>query len=162
VQDDAPVVPTTPEAPLREPFLLQLLERFEGGELDAYEYGRRVNALERTTSTQEMTQIVEAPGALAVDAASGVRQGVPTRPALDPVDLARLAAPTTSAKARNPRARYVMLVIVVIAILVALVIGIWLARRVQVPSPSSLGPLPGFVHHASGSIPVPSPRSPRR
>src|SRR5579863_2906836 len=68
----------------REPYLRRVLAAFEAGHLEAYEYTRRVLAINAATSTDQMQAIVDEPsGPPAGEGGSAVPPG------FDPVALAR-------------------------------------------------------------------------
>ena len=106
----------------REPYLRRVLDAFEAGRLEAYEYTQRVLAINGATSTEQMEAIVEKPA----DDSSG---STPRR-GLDAVDLALLRAPPPSSP-RGPNTRYVALAIVFVLFAVLTVIGMWLATHVH-------------------------------
>jgi len=153
---------TTP-APLRdaerEPYLKAVLEAFEGGSLDAYEYTRRVRAIERASSPEELARAIERPDPGGEAAASA------SRPSYDAVDLARMMASPTGVRPARKSSRYTALIMVVLAFIVLLGIGIWLATRVHAtssgPSGAAVAPVP-MVAYASAPFGPPSPLSSRR
>ena len=132
----------------REEFLGLLLQRFESGAFDAYEYNQRVRALERAATIEAMVDIVDAP--------------VVTESPLDAVDMLLLAN-ATPARARGERKKaYVWLVVVGIFFVVLLMIGMWLvahARALQ--NSGNLGMAPAAAVQAPPSAP-PSALSSRR
>jgi hypothetical protein len=110
----------------REPYLRRVLDEFEAGRLEAYEYTQRVLAINAASSTEQMKQIVEQPTEI-----SSVSGSVPRR-GLDAVDLALLRSPTsTSSAPRGPTTRYVALAIVFVLFAVLTIIGMWLATHVH-------------------------------
>jgi hypothetical protein len=126
----------------REPYLRRVLDAFEDGRLEAYEYTQRVLAINAASSTEQMEEIVERPA----DAFLG---SLPQR-GLDAVDLALLRSSASSAP-RAPATRYVALAIVFVLFAVLTVIGMWLATRVHAGASSApavlgralaLGPAP--------------------
>ncbi len=109
---------------LREPYLRRVLADFEAGRLEAYDYTRRVLAINAATSAPEMTAIVEQlPDGTAVGG-SGLPRG------LDAVDLALLRSPRRSGSS-NPTTRYVALAIVFLLFAVLIGMGMWLASHVH-------------------------------
>jgi hypothetical protein len=109
----------------REPFLRRVLADFEAGHLEAYEYTRRVLAINAATSTPQMQAIV--------DELSGdpVGEGGPTGArGFDAVDLARLHS-AQRAESRSPTTRYVTLAVVFVLFAVLIGIGMWLATHVH-------------------------------
>ena len=112
----------------REPYLRRVLDEFESGRLEAYEYTQRVLAINAASSTEQMEEIVERP-------AEGSSGSVPQR-GLDAVDLALLRSSTSSAP-RAPATRYVALAIVFVLFAVLTVIGMWLATHVHGAAPSA-------------------------
>ncbi len=114
---------------LREPYLRRVMEEFEAGRLEPYEYARRVLAINAATSAEEMSAIVErlpdgAPSAVPGEAEPVVRRQ------LDAVDLALLRAPHVS-KTQAQTTRYVALAVVFVLFAVLIVVGIWLATHVH-------------------------------
>src|SRR5665811_889155 len=89
-----------PGLEMREPYLRRVLADFEAGHLEAYQYTRRVLAINAAGSTEEMSVIVNG---LPDGAGSGADAAPP--PGLDAVDLARLRA-TRLSESRNPNTRY--------------------------------------------------------
>jgi len=125
---------------MREPYLERVLADFEAGQLEAYEYTRRVLAINAAGSTEEMSAIVNAPpvGTDGSDGSDGSHAADGTlSPGLDPVDLARLRA-TRLAESRSPNARYVTLAVVFVLFAVLIGIGMWLATHIH---GSALSPL---------------------
>lgn len=112
----APAPGSEPDpARAREDHLRRLLTRVETGGLDAYEYARRVRALEEAPTAESMAEIVDAPVA---------------DQRLDPVDLAllaRCAAPEHAAR----RQRTVWLAVVGIFFVVLMVLGLWLVSHTR-------------------------------
>jgi hypothetical protein len=109
----------------REPYLRRVLADFEAGHLEAYEYTRRVLAINAAGSTEEMNAIVnELPDG------SGVGSDAASSRGLDAVDLARLRA-TRLSESRNPNARYITLAVVFVLFAVLIGIGMWLATHVH-------------------------------
>ncbi len=126
-QSPAPTRPgdADPELERREPYLRRVLAEFEAGHLEAYEYTRRVLAINAAGSSQELDAIVSGlPGGSAHDPGA-----VPPR-GLDAVDLARLQA-TRVSESRNPNARYITLAVVFVLFAVLIGIGMWLATHVN-------------------------------
>ena len=114
VQDDSTDRPDAqavdPGLEMREPYLRRVLADFEAGQLEPYEYTRRVLAINAATSTEEMSAIVNTPpvrtdgseGSDGSDRLPPAADGT-LLPGLDPVDLARLRA-TRLAESRSPNA----------------------------------------------------------
>ena len=99
----------------REEQLRRLLSRLETGGLDAYEYARRVRALEDATSIPAMVEIVDAPTA---------------EQKLDPVDLALLARRAGENQVNGQR-RSPWLAVVAIFFVVLLALGMWLVSHAR-------------------------------
>jgi hypothetical protein len=128
---------------VRERFLRQALIDLEAGALDAPAYTEKVAGLESAGSIDELMAL--AAGTVPASRPSsllrtGAPPAVPGGPnpahagALDPVDLARLAAgPQRSRPAL--RVRYTSLVLVVVLFALLLVAGIWLAAQVHTTHP---------------------------
>ncbi len=110
---------------LREPFLRRVLAEFEAGHLEAYDYTRRVLAINAATSTAQMQAIVD-------ERSDGTAtHGGPTGPrGFDAVDLARLHS-AQRAGSRSPTTRYVALALVFVLFAVLIGIGMWLATHVH-------------------------------
>ena len=109
---------------LREPYLTQVLAAFEAGRIEAYEYTRRVLAINAATSTDQMQAIVDQrPDGAAVGDVVAVRS-------FDAVDLARFKA-SRSSQARGAITRYVTLAVVFVLFAVLIGIGVWLAAHVH-------------------------------
>ena len=106
-----------PLAHVREQFLTQLLQRFESGALEAYEYSRRVRAIELATSAVQMADIVLAPAG--------------QEPTLDAVDMMRMARASSTVAGKDPRVRYIWLVVMVVGLVVLTVVGLWLADHAK-------------------------------
>lgn len=117
-----------PGLEMREPYLQRVLADFEAGQLEAYEYTRRVLAINAAGSTEEMTAIVDA--APVGSDGSDLGADASRSPGLDAVDLARLRA-TRLEESRNPNARYITLAVVFVLFAVLIGIGMWLATRVH-------------------------------
>jgi hypothetical protein len=110
---------------LREPYLRRVLADFEAGRLEAYDYTRRILAINAATSAPQMTAIVEQlPDGTAASAGSPLPRG------LDAVDLALLRSPRRSGSA-NPTTRYLSLAIVFLLFAVLIGMGVWLASHVH-------------------------------
>ncbi len=130
---------TQPDGSLawREPFLRRVMDEFEAGRLEPYEYTRCVLAINAATSTEEMAAVVER---LSGDpSGAGAGRGEPVvRRQLDAVDLALLRAPRPSgAQAQTPR--FVALAVVFVLFAVLILVGIWLATHVHAAtSPGAL------------------------
>jgi hypothetical protein len=133
----------------REPYLRGLVSALESGELDAYEYTIRLQAIERAESVDEIVSVLNRGS----DATGSHDPATP----LDPVDLALMS----SARAGSSRAvaRHVAMVIVAVVFIVLSMLGIWLARHVQSGGP---GTGAAAAIYTSGSGAPPSPLSPRR
>lgn len=110
---------------LREPYLRRVLADFEAGRLEAYDYTRRVLAINAATSALQMTAIVEQlPDGTSASAGSALPRG------LDAVDLALLGSSRFSGS-RAPTTRYVALAIVFLLFAVLIGMGMWLASHVH-------------------------------
>jgi hypothetical protein len=114
-----------PELEMREPYLRRVLADFEAGHLEAYDYTRRVLAINAAGSSEELDAIVNG----LRDGASHGPETAPPR-GLDAVDLARLHA-TRVSESRNPNARYITLAVVFVLFAVLIGIGMWLATHVN-------------------------------
>jgi len=113
---------------LREPYLRRVLADFEAGRLEAYDYTRRVLAINAAASTVEMTAIVEqVPEGTAGTAGSA--GSTPLR-GLDAVDLALLRSPQLSGS-RPPTTRYVALAVVFVVFAVLIGMGMWLESHMH-------------------------------
>ncbi len=110
---------------IREPYLRRVLAEFEAGRLEAYDYTRRVLAINAAASVEAMNAIVEQPP----DGTDGNAQPAPLR-GPDAVDLARLRTARLS-EARSPTTRYVTLAVVFVLFAVLIGIGVWLATHMQ-------------------------------
>jgi hypothetical protein len=110
---------------MREPFLRQVLAAFEAGELEAYDYARRVFAINAATSTAQMQAVVDQRSDVAA-----IGDGPAGPPGLDAVDLARLQAAQRTEN-RRPTARYLTLAVVFVLFAVLIGIGMWLATHVH-------------------------------
>jgi hypothetical protein len=127
------------EVAVREPYLRRVLEAFESGGLEPYEYTRRVLAINAATSTDQMAAIVEQlPDGSARDAVPTLDRG------LDAVDLALLGS-TRVAGSRSPTARYVTLAVVFVMFAVLIGMGMWLATHVPAAGSSSGGTVSGAL-----------------
>jgi len=110
---------------VREPFLRRVLDEFESGQLEPYEYTRRVLAINAAATRHEMAAIVEQPpDGPSPDGGPGARSG------LDPVDLALLASARSPAT-HSPTTRYVTLTVVFVIFAVLIGVGMWLATHVH-------------------------------
>jgi hypothetical protein len=123
-----------PGLEMREPYLQRVLADFEAGRLEAYEYTRRVLAINAAGSTDEMHAIVNTPpvgpdGPVGSDDSRPGAAGA-LSPGLDAVDLARLRA-TRLAESRSPNARYITLAVVFVLFAVLIGVGMWLASHVH-------------------------------
>jgi len=117
---------------LREPYLRRVLDEFEAGHLEPYDYTRRVLAINAAATPEEMSAIVEG----VPDGSGG--GGTPARRGLDAVDLALLRS-SRSTGARTQRTRYVALAVVFALFAVLIAIGMWLAAHVHgAASPGAL------------------------
>ncbi|MGH9030322.1 MAG: DUF1707 domain-containing protein [Acidimicrobiales bacterium] len=135
----------------REPILRHLLSAFERGELDAYEYTRRVQVVQTATSAIEMSAVLD-PQGLQVT-------GDPKRAPLDPVDLARMSAASRGTSRARTSNRYVPLVVVVVAFVMLVVMGMWLVGHVRATSSTNGA---SAASYAPASVVPPSPLSPLR
>jgi len=116
---------------LREPYLRRVLDEFEAGHLEPYDYTRRVLAINAAATPEEMSAIVES----VPDGSGG---GVAARRGLDAVDLARLRS-SRSTGAGTQRTRYVALAVVFALFAVLIAMGMWLAAHVHgAASPGAL------------------------
>ncbi|MHB8593251.1 MAG: hypothetical protein ACYDB3_02805 [Acidimicrobiales bacterium] len=129
---------------VRETYLKLLLHRLEGGQLEAYEYTCRVQAVERATSADRMADIVDAVPSL--------------EPLLDPVDLLRLARAAGPTPVRDRQRRYVALVLVAVFFIVVLALGMWLVTHVHQLHKSGSA---GAADHSAQVSPSPPPLSVR-
>jgi len=105
----------------REPYLRRVLDAFEAGRLEPYEYTRRVLAINAAATSEQMAAVADADPGVPADGS-----GAPDEPArtLDAVDLALLRArPGTT---RRGGARYGALVFVFVVFAVLLGLGLWL------------------------------------
>jgi len=109
----------------REPYLRRVLEEFEGGRLEPYDYTQRVLAINAAVSAQEMSAIVER-----LPASSSIGGDPVTGRGLDAVDLALLRSQRPSGT-RPQATRYVALAIVFVLFAMLIVMGMWLATRVH-------------------------------
>lgn len=116
----------------REFYLMQALQAFESGSLDAYEYSQRVLAIDRATSEAEMAR------ALGQQVAPRPEALVP-RPALDPVDLARMMSPVPAKQAKLGGNRYTVLAMVTVVLVLLLLMGVWLTARMHSENSGSSG-----------------------
>jgi hypothetical protein len=115
----------------RELFLRQLLERFEAGRMEPYEYTRRVMAINAATSVAQMAAVADEFPAADVGTAPS------TAPALDAVDLALLHKHQQHAgRSEGPRTRYIALAVVFVLFAVLIGVGVWVASRAHAVSPT--------------------------
>jgi hypothetical protein len=148
----------------REPYLRAALLAFESGSLDAHEYTQRVRAIDRANSVAEMAEVLgQRSSKQSVSGAEdqGAKSG------LDPVDLARLMAPAPGVRSRAKSARYTVLIMVGLLLVVLLGIGLWLAARIHNENANSGGAVarPAVALQVSPPGPPPGPPSvlsPRR
>jgi hypothetical protein len=110
---------------MREPYLRRVLAEFEAGRLEAYDYTRRVLAINTASTAEEMSAII---GWLP-DGSSGAG-GAAARRGLDAVDLALLRS-SRSSTPRGPTTRYVALAIVFLLFAVLIGVGMWLSTHVH-------------------------------
>ena len=110
---------------VREPYLRRVLEEFEAGRLEPYDYTQRVLAINAAASATEMSAIVER-----VPAGSPSGSDPVNGRGLDAVDLALLRSQRT-AGTRPQTTRYVALAIVFVLFAMLIVMGMWLATRVH-------------------------------
>ncbi|MHB8439959.1 MAG: hypothetical protein ACYDD4_12475 [Acidimicrobiales bacterium] len=104
----------------REQYLTLLLDRFEKGGLEPYEYTSRVRAIELATTVDRMAQIVEAP--------------VSRDPRLDAVDMAILARQAAAAAnlGKSSRGRRMLWpALLAFLFVILLVVGLWLAGHAK-------------------------------
>jgi len=102
---------------VREQYLQLLLERFEKGELQAYEYTRRVRQVELAASIRQMVEIVEAPSA--------------PEPALDAVDMLQLARTSSPLTAQRKGVRLVWPIVIGVFFVILLAVGMWLVGHAK-------------------------------
>jgi hypothetical protein len=114
---------------MREPYLRRVLADFEAGRIEAYDYTRRVLAINAAASTAQM-ETIAGPQHTTNDAGS-----VPSV-SFDAVDLARFKSARMS-ESRSPTTRYVALAIVFVVFAVLIGIGMWLVSHVH---SAALGP----------------------
>jgi hypothetical protein len=128
VPDEPPGAPPEEdeELAMREPYLTQVLAEFEAGGIEAYDYTRRVLAINAATSTDQMQAIVDQ----RTDSTVGDGGDVVAVRQFDPVDLARFRASQAS-EARSASTRYVTLAVVFVLFAVLIGIGVWLAAHVH-------------------------------
>ncbi len=107
----------------REPFLRRVLDDFESGRIEPYEYTRRVLAINAAASPEEMAAIVHQPSG-----SSPGQDGPEGHKGLDAVDIALLAS-SSSAATRHSTNRYVALAVVFVTFAVLIGIGMWLATH---------------------------------
>jgi hypothetical protein len=141
----APAGEIDPRLAMREPYLRRVLADFEAGRLPAYDYTRRVLAINAAASAPQMAAIVEQlPDGTAGGAGSASPRG------LDAVDLALLRSPQLSGSSQ-PTSRYVALAIVFLLFAVLIGMGVWLASHMHnvALSPHSAGAL-GVAIRAPG------------
>jgi hypothetical protein len=118
---------------VREPYLRRVRAEFEAGRLEAYDYTRRVLAINAASSAEEMSEIVAW-----VPNGSSSGGGAATRRGLDAVDLALLRSSRPSTL-RGPTTRYVTLAIIFLLFAVLIGVGMWLSTHVHPASfPSSV------------------------
>lgn len=118
---------------LREPYLRRVLAEFEAGRLEAYDYTRRVLAINAASTAEEMSAIIGwVPNGSSGGAAAAGPRG------LDAVDLALLRSSPSSTPG-GPTTRYVTLAIVFLVFAVLIGLGMWLSTHVHPASfPTSL------------------------
>lgn len=143
----APAADGTPSLDgAREEFLSLLLQRFETGAFDAYEYSRRVRAIELAPTLPAMADVVDAP--------------VADEPKLDPVDMLLLSRATPTRPRRTRGKPTVLLVVVGVFFIVLLAVGMWLvshARALQNSGNLGMRPAAASVVTPAGA---PSPGAP--
>jgi hypothetical protein len=123
----------------REPYLRRVLDAFEAGHIEAYEYTQRVLAINAASSTRQMEAIVEQP--------SEGSSGPMVTPGFDAVDLAWLRSSASPAQ-RGPGTRYVALAIVFVLFAVLIAVGMWLVTHVHgaaLPGNGTLGRIVALV-----------------
>jgi hypothetical protein len=111
---------------MREPYLTQVLAEFEAGRIEAYDYTRRVLAINAATSTDQMEAIVNQRS----DSDVGDVGDVVAVRRFDAVDLARFRSSQAS-EARGATTRYVTLAVVFVLFAVLIGVGMWLAAHVH-------------------------------
>ena len=121
----------------REQYLTLLLDRFESGSLEAYEYTRRVKALEMATTVDQMADIVS----------SAPRPEAP----LDPVDLMALSRSSSTMPAQERRVKWVWPVIVGVFLLVLMGVGLWLVAHTKAIQSHGTGVVTGALLVAAAS-----------
>jgi uncharacterized membrane protein (DUF485 family) len=114
------------ELAMREPYLTQVLAEFEAGRIEAYDYTRRVLAINAATSTGQMQAIVDQ----RPDGTMGDVGDVVAVRRFDAVDLARFRS-SRSSEARSATTRYVTLAVVFVLFAVLIGMGMWLAAHVH-------------------------------
>ncbi|MHB8680534.1 MAG: hypothetical protein ACYDA2_00350 [Acidimicrobiales bacterium] len=128
-----------PYQAIREQYLRSLLERFEAGALDAYEYSRRVRSLELAQTVPQMAAIVEAPP--------------PNEPAYDAVDLLLMAKAASTVPEKKSGVRLFWPVLLAFFLVILLAVGLWLASHArQLHSPTTTTGI-GIGQPASSSGP---------
>jgi len=120
---------------MREPYLRRVLADFEAGRIEAYDYTRRVLAINAAASTAQMETIAGQLPQNATNDAESVRSV-----SFDAVDLARFKSARLS-ESRSPTTRYVALAIVFVVFAVLIGIGMWLVSHVHA---AALGPSAAF------------------
>jgi hypothetical protein len=137
--ENEPLEPVSPDGPdpglaMREPYLRRVLAQFEGGRLEAYDYTRRVLAINAASTPEEMS-------AIAGWLPNASSNGTAVHRGLDAVDLALLRSSRLSAP-RSATTRYVTLAIVFVLFAVLIGVGMWLevhVHPVSLPSSATVG-----------------------
>jgi len=124
------------QAPEREPYLRRVLEAFERGLIEPYEYTRRVLAINAATTPEQMAAVVDEPPPS--DTGAG-RSGT-----LDAVDLALLRS-RPAVDAPKPAVRYAALAFVFILFAVLLGLGVWLGTHVHAAGSAPSGTVRGLA-----------------
>ncbi len=122
----------------REEYLRRVLDAFEHGRIEPYEYTRCVMAVNAAASVEQMAAV--AAQAWGHDGEAPV---APSR-ALDAVDLARLRSPQVR-RANTLTNRYVALVLVFAMFVVLIAVGMWLTAHVHAVGASSAGTVTGAL-----------------
>jgi len=132
----------------REEYLRRVLDAFEHGHIEPYEYTRCVLAVNAAASVEEMAAMAAQAWGQAGDAP------VAPRRALDPVDLALLRSPP-GRQAHSSGHRYVALVLVFVMFVVLIAVGMWLTVHVHTVGASSAGTVTGALGLGAARVPGP-------
>lgn len=101
----------------REHYLQRLLDRLEGGEIEPYEYTRRVQRLEGAAGVSDMAEIVEAP--------------VSKEQALDAVDMLLLSQRTQPRVPGGQRPKFFWMALMAVFFVVLMALGLWLMSHAK-------------------------------